>query len=47
MAILSSDFIAELNAKVINPAFEVARTNYNGVLSRVGYGAARQPEGGY
>lgn len=47
MAILSSDFIAELNAKVINPAFEVARTNYNGVLSRVGHGAARQPEGGY
>lgn len=47
MAVLSPDFIAELNAKVINPAFEVARTNYNGVLSRVMYGAARQPEGGY
>ena len=47
MAILSADFLAELNAKVINPAFEVARTNYTGVLSRISYGAARQPESGY
>ena len=47
MAILSADFLAELNAKVINPAFEVARTNYTGVLSRISYGVARQPESGY
>jgi len=47
MAILSADFLATLNEKVINPAFEVARSNYIGVYNTVNMGPAVQPEGGY
>ena len=46
MAILSPDFLATLNAKVINPAFDIARTNFIGVYGTVGMGAAVQPEAG-
>ena len=46
MAILSPDFLSELNMKVINPAFEVARTNLVGVLRTVSYGTPRVPETG-
>lgn len=47
MAELSSDFIAELNEKVINPAFEVARQNYQGLINVISDGDLRQPEAGH
>ena len=45
--VLSSDFLAELNEKVINPAFEVARTNFDGIISVIGMGSPREPESGH
>ena len=45
--VLSPDFLAELNEKVINPAFEIARTNFDGIISVVGMGVAREPESGH
>lgn len=47
MAVLSADFLATLNEKVINPAFEVARSNIIGVSRVVSDIDARSPEGGY
>lgn len=46
MAVLSPEFLADLNDKVINPSFEVARTNIVGILRTVSYGAPRVPETG-
>lgn len=47
MAVLSPDFLATLNEKVINPAFEVAYSNTVGVLPTIDFGTPVQPEGGY
>ena len=47
MPILSNDFLATLNEKVINPAFEVARTNFPGLISQIQYGSPVAPEGGF
>lgn len=47
MSILSADFLASLNEKVINPAFEIARSNIVGVSRTIVTGGAVQPEGGY
>lgn len=47
MAVLSPDFIATLNEKVINPAFEIAYSNTVGVLPTVSFGTPIEPEGGY
>lgn len=46
MAVLSPDFLATLNQTVINPAFEIARTNTIGVLRTVNYAPVRRPEEG-
>lgn len=46
MAVLSPDFLASLNEKVINPAFDIARDNVQGVLRTIGTGQAVQPEAG-
>jgi len=46
MSILTDAFLAGLNSKVINPAFEIARTNTVGVLRTVAYAPLRRPEEG-
>lgn len=46
MSVLTSDFLTALNEKVINPAFEIARTNTVGVLRTVQYAPMRKPEEG-
>ena len=47
MAITSADLAALLNDKVINDAFEIARSNRTGILSTVAMGSARQAYEGY
>ena len=47
MAITSADLAALLNDKVINDAFEIARSNRTGILSTVAMGAPRQAYEGY
>ena len=47
MPILSPDLSAALNDKVINEAFEIARSNRTGILQVVGMGGARQAYDGY
>jgi hypothetical protein len=48
MTIVTSGVLAAaLNDKVINEAFEIARSNRTGILSVVGMGAARQAFDGY
>jgi hypothetical protein len=47
MPVLSGDLSALLNDKVINEAFEIARSNRAGILQTVGFGAARTPFDGY
>ena len=47
MAITSADLAALLNDKVINDAFEIARSNRTGILSTVAMGGARQAYEGY
>ena len=47
MPVLSPDLSALLNDKVINEAFEIARSNRTGILQVVGMGAARQAYDGY
>ena len=47
MSILSADFLATLNEKVVNPAFEVARSNIIGVSRVISDIDARSPESGY
>lgn len=47
MAVLSSDFLATLNEKIINPAFDIARSNIQGIYQVVSMGTPVQPEGGY
>ena len=47
MAITSADLAALLNDKVINDAFEIARSNRTGILSTVAMGAPRQAYDGY
>ena len=47
MAITSADLAALLNDKVINDAFEIARSNRTGILSTVTMGAPRQAYDGY
>lgn len=47
MAVLSADFLAELNQKVINPSFEIAKNNFMGISSTIKIGGAVAPEGGY
>lgn len=47
MPILSADLAAALNDKVINEAFDIARSNRTGILQVVGMGAARVPYEGY
>lgn len=47
MAILSEGFLAELNEKVINPAFMVARSNTQGVINVISDAPAVAPEAGY
>ena len=47
MAITSADLAALLNDKVINDAFEIARSNRTGILSTVAMGGARQAYDGY
>jgi hypothetical protein len=44
---LSSSLSALLNDKVINEAFEIARSNRTGILQTVQFGAARVPFEGY
>jgi len=46
MAILSPEFLSELNEKIINPSFEIARSNYVGVYNTVNFGGAVAPESG-
>lgn len=46
MSVLSPDFLAGLNQTVINPAFEIARTNTVGILRTVQYAPMRRPEEG-
>lgn len=45
--ILSGDLSALLNDKVINEAFEIARSNRTGILQTVSFGQARVPFDGY
>lgn len=45
--ILSGGLSALLNDKVINEAFEIARSNRTGILQAVNFGAARVPFDGY
>jgi hypothetical protein len=47
MAILSPDLSSVLNDKVINEAFEIARSNRTGILQAVGMGAPRTAFEGY
>jgi len=47
MPVLSPDLSALLNDKVINEAFEIARSNRTGILATVGMGGARVPYDGY
>lgn len=47
MPVLSPDLSALLNDKVINEAFEIARSNRTGILATVGMGAPRQAYDGY
>lgn len=47
MAITSADLAALLNDKVINDAFEIARSNRTGILSTVAMGEPRQAYDGY
>lgn len=47
MAITSADLSAVLNDKVINEAFEIARSNRTGILQTVSMGGARTPFDGY
>jgi hypothetical protein len=47
MPVLSGDLSALLNDKVINEAFEIARSNRTGILQTVGFGAARTPFDGH
>ena len=47
MPITSADLAALLNDKVINDAFEIARSNRTGILSTVAMGGARQAYDGY
>ena len=47
MAITSADLSALLNDKVINEAFEIARSNRTGILQTVSMGGARTPFDGY
>ncbi len=47
MAINSADLASLLNDKVINDAFEIARSNRTGILSTIGIGAPRQAYEGY
>lgn len=47
MAVLSPDLSALLNDKVINEAFEIARSNRTGILQVVGFGQPRQAYDGY
>lgn len=47
MQILSADLASALNDKVINEAFEIARSNRTGILQVVGMGGARQAFEGY
>jgi len=47
MPVLSSDLSALLNDKVINEAFEIARSNRTGILATVSMGAPRVPFDGY
>ncbi|OYW93696.1 MAG: hypothetical protein B7Z23_04570, partial [Pseudomonadales bacterium 32-61-5] len=44
---LSSSLSALLNDKVINEAFEIARSNRTGILQTVQFGQARVPFEGY
>lgn len=45
--VLSGDLSALLNDKVINEAFEIARSNRTGILQTVQFGQARVPFDGY
>jgi hypothetical protein len=47
MPVLSSDLSALLNDKVINEAFEIARSNRTGILQTVSMGAPRVPFDGH
>lgn len=47
MPVLSGGLAAALNHKVINEAFEIARTNRTGILGVVGFGAPVQAYDGY
>lgn len=47
MPVLSPDLSALLNDKVINEAFEIARSNRTGILSVISMGAPRQAYDGY
>ena len=47
MPITSADLAALLNDKVINDAFDIARSNRTGILSTVAIGAPRQAYDGY
>ena len=47
MPITSADLAALLNDKVINDAFEIARSSRTGILSTVAMGSARQAYEGY
>ena len=47
MAILSPDLSALLNDKVINEAFDIARSNRTGILQAVSMGQARTAYDGY
>jgi hypothetical protein len=47
MAILTDEFLATLNKKVINPAFDVARENIQGVIKTIDNGSAVEPEAGF
>ena len=47
MPVLSPDLSALLNDKVINEAFEIARSNRTGILQVVSMGGPRQAYDGY
>ena len=44
---LSGDLLAALNEKVVNQAFEIARSSRSGILSVIGTADARRPFDGY
>lgn len=44
---LSGDLLADLNADVINEAFDIARSNRTGILSTISMGMARPADSGY